>query len=140
VTKLDDLAQVKGIESIRHNSLIREDRKKCWIKLLNDTQNFLKHADRDPEGLLDFNPEWQRVLIVDASQPYAQLSQNAPFPEAVLYGMWFSKKYPEEVTETPQTWAERTVDMIKQSLYQSGFDPDNFAMMRQLLYGLQTQR
>jgi hypothetical protein len=136
---LDDLARLKGIESIRHNSAVRKDREKFWIKILNATQNFSKHADKDPEGTLDFNPELQHFFIIDAIQLYAHLSSYSPFPEAILYCLWFSKRYPEEGVEKIQTWEERTLDMLQQYIYQSGFDPDNFEMMRLLLYGLQAQ-
>jgi hypothetical protein len=137
-TILEDLAILKGIESIRHNSEIRQEKKPSWIKILNTTQNFFKHADKDPDGILDFNPELQRFFIRDAIQLYANLSPYSPFPEAILYCAWFSKKYPdEEVAKTTQTVEGRIVSRLQQLIYQTGFDPDNFAMMRLYLYRLQ---
>jgi hypothetical protein len=136
---LDDLAKSKGIESIRRISIIPSEKQKFWIDTLNEAQNFFKHADKHPEATLDFNPELQYFFIRDAIQLYANLTAYSPFPEAILYCFWFSKKYPEEVTKTTPTEEERIVDMFKQSIFQGGFDPDNFEMMRLLLYGLQTQ-
>jgi hypothetical protein len=82
---LDDLAKPKGIESIRRISIIRSEKKKFWIDILNEAQNFFKHADKDPEATLDFNPELQLFFIIDAIQLYATLSAYSPFPEATLY-------------------------------------------------------
>ncbi|HEV3236877.1 MAG TPA: hypothetical protein VGZ25_07805 [Gemmataceae bacterium] len=62
-------------------------RKEMWVKggyaklpgrrtrnELNEVQNFLKHADRDPEGTLDFNPLMTESLLADACRTYLELT------------------------------------------------------------------
>jgi hypothetical protein len=41
---------------------------------LNTVQNFFKHADRDPEGTVDFSPEMTEPLMADACRTYMELT------------------------------------------------------------------
>jgi hypothetical protein len=55
---------------------------------INETQNFLKHADRDPEGTLEFFPLMTEPLLADASRTYIELTgDHSPILEVML--RWF---------------------------------------------------
>jgi hypothetical protein len=55
---------------------------------LNEVQNFLKHADRDPEGTLDFFPLLTEPMLADASRTYVELTGDlSPVLEVML--RWF---------------------------------------------------
>jgi len=47
---------------------------------LNRSQNFLKHADSDPEGELVFNPEETEVPMFEAVLKYRELTGAMAFP------------------------------------------------------------
>ena len=55
---------------------------------LNEIQNFLKHADRDPEGSLDFFPIMAEPMLADACRTYLELTRETnPLFEVML--RWF---------------------------------------------------
>jgi hypothetical protein len=63
-------------------------------KALKVPQNFLKHADRDPEEILDFAPGITELMLLDASAKYWELSgEKTPMTKA--YEVWFSLQHPE---------------------------------------------
>jgi hypothetical protein len=55
---------------------------------INDVQNFLKHADRDPEGTLDFFPLMTEPMLADASRTYIELTRD-PSPVLEVMLRWF---------------------------------------------------
>lgn len=49
---LVDLASERGLSGIpKNNPLVRSEKEKEWITLVNNSHNFFKHADRDPEAV-----------------------------------------------------------------------------------------
>ncbi len=59
-----DLMKAKGMTSIvRGATLVREDRRKEVLKTMAAPENFFKHADRDPDGAIEFNPESTEFFI-----------------------------------------------------------------------------
>lgn len=56
---------------------------------IQEIENFLKHADRDANAILDFSPVGRiELLLFDASNVYRQLSGSETV-EMVLMRMWF---------------------------------------------------
>lgn len=56
---------------------------------LNRYENFLKHADRDPNEVLEFNPRGQiELLLLDASLGFHSLTERMS-PQMLLAQMWF---------------------------------------------------
>ena len=45
---------------------LKEFEKGKVMSFLNAPENFFKHADRDPEGVLEFDPELTELLLMDA--------------------------------------------------------------------------
>jgi hypothetical protein len=43
-------------------------------KRSNWAENFLKHADRDPDGIYELDPEWTQAQMYEASAKFIQLT------------------------------------------------------------------
>ena len=56
--------------------IIKDEYKKRFRKMIRRPQNFFKHANRDPEDSLDFNPDVTPFFIIDAVQKYQKLPEN----------------------------------------------------------------
>jgi hypothetical protein len=74
--------------------LIREDRRKEIHDLVNEAENFFKHADRDPESALEFNPEQTDLLIHESCSVYSLLSGESP-PLLRLFQGWYMARNPD---------------------------------------------
>lgn len=72
---------------------IKEGHEKEVRTLINSAENFFKHADRDHESTLDFNPAQTDFLTFEASVVYRQLSGENP-PLLRLYEVWFISQHP----------------------------------------------
>ncbi len=71
-----------------------------WHAALNRAQNFLKHANRDPDDALDFRPDLVKFLIFEAVLVHRALT--AVFlPETVAFCGWFSATHPQLVKDGP---------------------------------------
>ena len=92
---LTDLARKNGFGSvIKDSSYVRPEKKKEWITLVNSAQNFFKHADLDPEAVLDFRPAFTKFLLFDAVEMYLIL-QKSLFWEGVVFRAWMYVNYPQ---------------------------------------------
>ncbi len=56
--------------------------------LINTAENFFKHADRDCEATIDFNPRQSEFLLLEACGTYGKLTGEFP-PLFRLYQTWF---------------------------------------------------
>ena len=63
---------------------------------IREPQNFLKHANRDPEGTLDFSPDIVRLWIFDCLRMYMELT-GTMFKEGNLFSIWFVLSHPKFV-------------------------------------------
>lgn len=61
-------------------------------------ENFFKHADRDPDSLLDFNPEATEVFILDAVVTYESLTQEIA-PILSTFKAWIFLQEPQFMNE-----------------------------------------
>ena len=84
----------------RFTDRIKEGMKaKAW-EVLNRYENFFKHADRDPDGILDFNPDATEISLWEACHVYRELTGESP-TAMVTYNIWFKRKYENLFTFTP---------------------------------------
>lgn len=68
---------------------VPEHDRETLARRINETENFLKHADRDPHAALDFEPDGRiELLLFDASLAYYGLS-GSDTPQIALMRMWF---------------------------------------------------
>ncbi|MBK8528143.1 MAG: hypothetical protein IPL57_14055 [Rubrivivax sp.] len=92
-----DLATAKGMPytSILHDHPeVRPEDRKRWINGINAPRNFFKHADKDPDGVFDFDHDENILVLMDANAVITQLSQDLPMENSVFAG-WFATKYPQ---------------------------------------------
>jgi hypothetical protein len=56
--------------------IIREEYKDRYKQMIRKPQNFFKHANRDPERAIDFNPDVTPFYIYDAIQKYQEMTRE----------------------------------------------------------------
>ena len=86
---------------IRNNDYIRPEYAREYHEHMNRPQNFLKHADRDPDGILDFYEKGTPMWIFDAIGMYAKLTGSLKHREFFLFFVWFSHEYPQLLKKGP---------------------------------------
>jgi hypothetical protein len=94
---LRDLLKAKGLPSpsIKDIDLIPEDKKKLWFQAVNHEQNFFKHADRDPDGILVYNPDLTPYVLYDASLLFSTLNKGVLVVDVAAFLVWFVVNFPE---------------------------------------------
>lgn len=67
---------------------VKPDYQKLIKDKLNEAENFFKHADRDHEKSIDFNPKISELLILDAVSHYYSLT-GEDYPIFKIYRGWY---------------------------------------------------
>jgi hypothetical protein len=69
---------------------------------LNHPFNFMKHADRDPDGKFNIGPllRFSGDFLMDAILMLQQIANDIPI-EAKIFWTWFVSKYPQEFANLP---------------------------------------
>ena len=81
---------------------LKPDFRKIFKEKLNEAENFFKHADRDHEATLNFNPDRSEFLIIDACSQYCKLTGEDP-PLFQIYRGWFMANNQDLFTSPVQT-------------------------------------
>lgn len=76
-------------------------KEKLARELFRKPENFFKHADRDPEEILDFNPDGSEIPLFEACQVYRALTGESP-EKMIAYNVWFKTKYQRIFIYTPE--------------------------------------
>lgn len=84
---------VRG-SSIKDSEFIRPECVKEFNEIMNSTQNFLKHADRDPDGIHDFYPNATVFWMFDCMDMYQRLTGSRKFKIFHIFIMWFVLEHP----------------------------------------------
>ena len=58
-----------------------------FVRVVNEAENFFKHADRDPEKMLIFNPQQSELLLLDACEKYLELTSER-LPLLRVFQLW----------------------------------------------------
>jgi hypothetical protein len=128
---LRGLAAHHGLKSILHdNPAVKPEHMKKWVALLHESANFFKHADRDPTGTFDYEPQMLHYLLLEACQVHRELMTHLALQyskESVAYQLWFSFKYPHLLRDPV---AFRTLIQGKKL---DRFNPDDFQIMRMMI-------
>lgn len=66
---------------------VKPEYKKMFRDKLNEAQNFFKHADRDHNSTLDFNPDSTELIAMDACSKYSELTGELP-PLFQIFNGW----------------------------------------------------
>ena len=90
-----DLGKEAGIISrVRSEELVKPEGMRKWINALNSTQNFLKHADKDPGEVLKYVEEGTLLFIYEALE-LAQRMGVLDSDERLAYKIWFAFSFPD---------------------------------------------
>lgn len=92
---LEDICIQKGHTNIRQDVLnnVKEEYKEMFKKSLNKPRNFFKHADKDPEGIIEFTDKATMLEMWDACRMYRTLTGEMP-PLLLIYTAWFHVNNP----------------------------------------------
>lgn len=96
---------------------VKEGYEKKIRNKINEAENFFKHAERDHEQTIDFNPDLSEMLILEACSVYYKLSGEFP-PLFKLFQCWYIANhqsmfnFPEEL--------QRIISETKQNVLQLG--------------------
>src|SRR6266852_3470274 len=82
------------LSDLESSGAIRPDKLELARRVFRGAQNFFKHADKDPEGVLDFNPEATAFYLHDAVEKYRELSKENP-PIVRVFALWFRVQWTE---------------------------------------------
>jgi len=101
---------------------IRPEKRDEFYAMVNEAENFFKHADRDPGETLLFHTAQTKVLLWDACRAYRLLTEEIT-PTFQAFEWWIFLEKPEmfdtpaEFTGTIQTLKEATAGLSKREFY-----------------------
>lgn len=99
---------------LKDNDYIKPEYAKEYHDLMNRPQNFLKHANRDPKGVLDFYEDGTPFWILDAIGLYTKLTGSMQHRDFFIFFAWFAQQYPMMLKkgEIQDLIAESTSNLI----------------------------
>jgi hypothetical protein len=83
--------------------MIYPERRREFLKMLNESENFFKHADKDPTADHEFCPEWTDFLLIDACEAYTRLTGERR-PVLWAYVSWFCIRHPQYYETQPKVF------------------------------------
>jgi hypothetical protein len=95
---------------------IKPSFRKRWTVMLRTYQNFFKHADRDPDGVLEFNPSINELRLLSCLMTLQSMGEKIGGPELAF---WVRLGL-----ETPE--------ILIEDIYAMGMAPDDLTALRQL--------
>ncbi|WP_156807948.1 hypothetical protein [Henriciella marina] len=122
-----DLAKHRGVSVAAFDGLIKPEFRKEWRRIHNETYNFLKHADRDPEssiGLHDL-PGTNRLLTLLNCQTFSDLFGKLTHHSWLfyIYMAVAERDAGKLLTLTPEVWEflAQSPDLHNLDYWQSAF-------------------
>jgi len=100
---------LKDLHRLLSSDLARE-----FKRYINQPENFLKHADKDPEGVGELEPRWTEVLLWEASRKYCEMSADRNML-MMTFVFWF-------VAHQPELRAQIQNDCLSQGFSQQRLD------------------
>jgi hypothetical protein len=82
-----------GSPLILEGAMIKNEYKREFLKVIREAKNFFKHADKDHDETVDFNPEVNDFYLLDACEGY-QLLTGEKNPYFIIYRGWFHYIHP----------------------------------------------
>lgn len=117
---LYDIAQKQGISS-NIKDIVPNRKKREWFNILNTPYNFFRHANKDSEKEITFNPVISHFFILDATYLYQAINDQL-FYEGALFRIWFNKNYPDFILKTKT--GDRLMDLMQE--FKAYFTDDDF--------------
>ena len=123
---------------IRNLDIIRKDKRREYLNMLNKAKNFFKHADRDHVGVLQFNPDTTLYIIVDACRMFMKLvGYQTPLQQLFIF--WYSQKHPDLfITAIEQANLSSATKETVKNVYTHLFNPDDRASFLEILPSIKT--
>jgi hypothetical protein len=91
----DLLVRRDGPSSVRaRDERVQPDHHAFVTRMVNKARNFLKHANRDPNRILRFCPDWTDFLLYEAIRMYITLACKLEHA-SIIFLIWLSSKYPD---------------------------------------------
>jgi hypothetical protein len=72
---------------------VQADQHAFVVRMIKDARVFLKHANRDPDAALKFNPDWTDFLLFDAIRMHLSITAKIDLVDSIFL-VWLSTKYP----------------------------------------------
>lgn len=92
---LRDIGEDHGVTSfVRSHPKISDERKRDFYKALSKSKNFFKHADKDKEEVLDFDPATNHLSLLEGAALHTQIKKGV-IPEVLVFELWFFSEYPD---------------------------------------------
>ena len=124
---LSDVAKAKGDAGLlKSGEYIREGYQKQWFQSLSEAQNFFKHADKDPDAVLDFKPAVTPFFLLDAALLEARISGKS-CPAGKAYLLWFYIANPEVLIDGP-------ANSFYTGALAQGIEPEDFDLFLNLVH------
>lgn len=123
---LSNLHEKKGLRHpIFDTDLIKDEYKQKYRKLLRKEINFFKHADTDPDGVIDFSPFLSVFFIVASISILYDLGQTPTdtqkaFQTWVVWHLpsWINAKHLQFLSEIPAHLADDLRKLDKEEFFE----------------------
>lgn len=98
-----DLNRQRGGDQMLHDTIFenaRPENRGVLRAKLREAQNFFKHADRDHDATLDFNPDLSEFIALDSCKKYTEITGENPTLFQVFNG-WMMMSH-QEIFNLPE--------------------------------------
>jgi hypothetical protein len=114
---LYDLCKSRGLnDQLFDSPAIKPGYRKRWTTILRTYPNFFKHADRDPDDVLEFNPAINEIRLLSCLMTLQSMGEKIVGPELAL---WVRLGL-----ENPQ--------ILSEDIYSKGLAPNDLTALRQM--------
>ncbi len=113
-----DLCEHKNIQREIEDSpiLVEMGAKGEVLAAIRKPQNFFKHADKNSEGTVRFNPLLSTCLILYAVQYFYAIC-GKKFPEGQVFQIWFFLRFPDRMPPDVKILLSKLPNVISQNDY-----------------------
>ena len=100
---IHDLLKHKGMSSLlRSGAVIQEEHRAQFVRWFKGFENFLKHADNDPNARHEFDWIFAEFMLHGVAFDYGMLKRTSTWP-LDLFHAWALSNHPERFVENEHT-------------------------------------
>ena len=129
--RLGDIKQVRWSFREEYEIRIKPEYLAEARQIMRERQNFLKHADRDPEGTIDLSTELFAMHIFTSIMNF-QLVTASWTRAMALFTCWITAKYPNLLKEDAEGQFIEQIERFRRALTGWSHDQEMFALYRAL--------
>lgn len=112
------------------DEFVKPEHHKEFRNKFRESENFFKHADRDPDGCLTFNPEATDYMLLEAVEAYAALIGER-VPELHAYRGWWLLHHQGFLKDAPVEFLRRLNGLTYAADQRTQYLTDMLATMSQ---------